>query len=178
MHPDPDCPLDVSPGFNVASAGNCRRRRRQAVVKRVGKLRSAVTCTENPKMRIVGTLIATFMALALNSSYADLSIPDCSPGIGSVTVVLSKTKGKWLGFSGRTSSGRIVDYPPVKMSQSGTLVTTFGLGANGGQVFELGHEGRGISEARASTWKKYNTKTKSDGRSNRRYRLGLLQLGP
>ena len=110
-------------------------------------------------MRMIGVLVVFAMALASSSGRADTSIPDCSPEIGTVTVVLSKAKGKWLGFSGRTSSGEIVDYPPVKMSESGMLVTMIGLGTNGGQVFELGQRGRELSEVRASTWKRYNEKT-------------------
>ena len=101
-------------------------------------------------MRIIGLFAGIIMVLVSipSMSYAKITIPACGVSTGQVTVVMVLPKGKWLGFSGRTSSGRIIDYPPVKIGSTSIS-----------EIFVLGSRGRQISEVRASTWKNYNRKT-------------------
>ncbi|MBM9518739.1 hypothetical protein JWG39_02760 [Desulforhopalus vacuolatus] len=79
-----------------------------------------------------------------------IDVTVCDARGGTATVVIANTDGKWVGFSARTSSGEIIDIPPIKKSKFGWV--------GGSHMFRFGAN-KGVTEVRSSTWKSYNKKT-------------------
>jgi len=88
-------------------------------------------------------IISLFMLIMLFSvySYAKGIKVTCFSN-GSTNITYIAVKGKWIGFSAKTNSGRIIDEPPKKVSITKT----------GGENINFPS---GISAVRSSTWKAY-----------------------
>ena len=101
-----------------------------------------------------------FFALITSDVFAaPITVLGCSARTGQAVVVLSMAEGNWVGFSARTSSGEIIDVPPVPKSK-------FGIAGTGSHQFRF-KANKEIVEVRSSTWKNYNKKTKlMEGRLN------------
>ena len=96
-------------------------------------------------------LFCVLINLTGNCQAGMIDVTSCDPRGGSAAVVIAGAGGSWVGFSGRTSSGKIIDVPPVKKSQ-------FGMAGSGSHLFRFGSN-KNVVEVRASSWKKFNRKT-------------------
>jgi hypothetical protein len=92
-------------------------------------------------MKNVLVIILTIISLS-TIAHAEMKIAAC--GNGSAVVTWANAKGKWIGFSALTNSGKIIDVAPVKMPN-------FGIG--GSKSFSF--RGAGVTEVRSSTWKDF-----------------------
>ncbi len=99
-----------------------------------------------------------FFALLLATSFASPCLPASSNtldvtacGTRGATIVLQRANGKWLGVSAMTDSGKILDFPPRKVKELGTL----GIGSH--KVTFGGSSS--VEQVRASTWSNFNDKT-------------------
>jgi hypothetical protein len=105
---------------------------------------------EKPMKSKIFVLGAMLMASgAANAGMIDVTA--CDARGGTAAVVIAGAGGKWVGFSARTSSGKIIDVPPVKKSK-------FGWAGSGSRMFRFGAN-KNVTEVRSSTWKRYNKKT-------------------
>ena len=106
------------------------------------------------KLKIGVLSMMVFVSMVLGSVVVNagmIQIAACDARSGVAVVVIAGAGGKWVGFSARTSSGKIIDIPPVKESE-------FGWAGSGSHKFYFGAN-KNVTEVRSSTWKRYNKKT-------------------
>lgn len=106
------------------------------------------------KLKIIVLSTMVFISMVFGSVIANagmINVIVCDARDGTAVVVIAGAGGKWVGFSARTSSGKIIDIPPVKKSE-------FGWADSGSHMFRFGAN-KNVIEVRFSTWKRYNKKT-------------------
>lgn len=107
-------------------------------------------------MKLNTLLLVTLIVSANPVSAGQLLINACMGSSAAVSAV--GVKGKWLGFSVKTSSGEIRDVSPVKVSLGGMYQGRFRF------------NGKDVVSARASTW----DKKKGNGMQGRRDDTGWV----